>query len=183
MKTAAQVDPPPPLAPVLGPVLGILPAHLLQQEVLRRLGPTDLASLAGAGCGCAAAVAATALMQWAKRAKRTRPFPLSTLCLKEACTYAACGGNREVLEWLHNTGCPWDTDTCLLAAKGGHLKVLQWVRERGCPWDTSTCAYAARSGHLAVLQWAREHHCPWNSFTPALAASGGHLAVTVGAGA
>jgi hypothetical protein len=109
MTTAAQVDPPPPLAPVLGPVLGSLPDLVFQQEVLRRLDPRALASLAGAGRGCAAAVAATVLMQWAKRAKRTPAgslFPLPPLCLKAACSYAAHGGNREVLEWLHNTGCP-----------------------------------------------------------------------------
>jgi hypothetical protein len=69
MTTAALGDPP----PSHGPLLGSLPAHLLQQEVLRRLGPRALASLAGAGRGCAAAVAATALMQWAARSKRAGP--------------------------------------------------------------------------------------------------------------
>ena len=72
MTSAAQGDPPPP--PLLGPVLGILPAYLFQQEVLRRLNPTDIASLAEAGRGCAAAVAATVLMQWAN-ARRSH-----TLC-------------------------------------------------------------------------------------------------------
>ena len=71
MTTTAKGDPPASLP--LGPLLGNLPAHLLQQEVLRRLGPTDLASLAGAGRGCAAAVVATAIMQWAKRAKMEPP--------------------------------------------------------------------------------------------------------------
>ena len=77
MTTAAQVDPLPPPAPVLGPVLGTLPDLVFQQEVLKRLGPRDLASLAGAGRGCAAAVAATALMQWAKRTREedTAPVP------------------------------------------------------------------------------------------------------------
>ena len=163
MTTAAQVDPLPPPAPLLGPVLGSLPDLVFQQEVLRWLGPMALASLAGAGRGCAAAVAATALMQWAKREKRSQPpFPLSTLYFKEACSYAAHGGNREVVEWLHITGCPWSSKTCMLAAQGGHLEVLRWARERGCPWDTATCADAARFGHLEVLKWAREHHCPWN---------------------
>jgi hypothetical protein len=175
MTTAAQGDSSPVLP--LGPLLGTLPPHLRQQEVLRRLGPTDLASLAGAGRGCAAAVAATALMQWAKHAKRTAPGYLQRLCVQTACLHAARCGNREVLEWLHNTGCPWSSETCLLAAEGGHLKVLRWARERGCPWGTGTCAYAALSGHLRVLQWAREHHCPWDWLTPANAALGGHLAV------
>ena len=151
--------------------------------MLRRLGPTDLASLAGAGRGCATAVAATALMLWAKRANRVVPpghlarFHLPPLCLMEACSHAARGANREVLEWLHNTGCPWDAETCWMAAGGGHLTVLQWAQENGCPWNTGVCSSAARFGHMRVLQWAREHHFPWDSSTPALAAAGGHLTV------
>ena len=176
MTTAAQgapspVDPPPAPLP-LGPVLGNLPAHLLQQEVLRRLGPRALASLAGASHGCATAVAATALMQWAKRAKREAPryfaflgFPFPPLCLKKACAYAAHGGNREVLEWLHNTGCPWDAVTACAAARGGHLELLKWARQHGCPWDYWTPTRAAEGGHLAVLQWARGHGCQWISWT------------------
>ena len=176
MTTAAQVDLPPTL--LLGPVLGNLPPDLFQQEVLRRLGPTDLASLAGAGHGCAAAVAATALMQWATHAKRTAaPGYLQRLCLQSACMHAARCGNREVLEWLHNTGCPWDTATCWMAAMDGHLAMLQWAREHGCPWDAATCAHAVRSGHLRVLQWARAHHCPRNSYTCQYAAQAGHLEV------
>ena len=86
MKNATQDDHPPAL--LIGPVLGTLPADLFQQEVLRRLGPTDLASLAGAGRGCAAAVAATALMRWANRTKNAAASSgiyIPPLCLKEAC--------------------------------------------------------------------------------------------------
>jgi hypothetical protein len=171
---------------LLGPVLGTLPAHLFQQEVLRRLGPTDLASLSGAGRGCAAAVAATALMRWARRAKMTPPEHLLPrylrgfqvpLCFRKACSYAAYGGDLDALEWLHDTGCPWTVGTTCAAAGGGHLEVVKWLHNSGCPWDVTTCAYAAEGGHLRVLQWARKHHCPWNFWTPTLAARGGHLAV------
>jgi hypothetical protein len=134
MTTAADGDA--PQSALLAPLLEHLP-DLFQQEVLRRLGPTDLASLAGAGRGCAAAEAATTLMQWAKRAKMTPPghlgYHLPPLCLKEACSHAARGGNREVLDWLHNTGCPWNAVTTCAAAAGGHLDVLRWAREHGCP--------------------------------------------------
>ena len=95
MMTEAQGDPPPLV--LLAPLLEHLP-DLFRQEVLRRLGPTDLASLAGAGRGCAAAEAATALMRRAKRAKMTphgwSGYNLPSLCLKEACSYAARGGNQ-----------------------------------------------------------------------------------------
>jgi len=168
-------DPPPALQ--LGPVLGTLPADLLQQEVLRRLGPRDLASLAGAGRGCAAAVAATVLMQWAKRWRMTAPFRLERLCVRRACPYAARCGNRKVLEWLHNTGCPWDTTTACMAARFGHFSVLQWAREHHCPWDWATPANAACGGHLAVLQWAQEQDCPWDSTTCIYATTTGQLEV------
>ena len=139
MTTAALGDP--PTSPLLGPLLGSLPDLVFQQEVLKRLGPMALASLAGAGHGCAAAVAATALMQWAKHAKLTRPVQfgcyLPSLCLKEACLRAAHDGKQEVLEWLHNTGCPWDATTTFAAAGGGDLEMLQWARERGCPWNAT----------------------------------------------
>ena len=179
MTTAAQGEPPPVLP--LGPLLGSLPSDLFQAEVLRRLGPMGIASLAGAGRGCAAAVAATVLMQWAKRAKMTPPvrleYHLPPLCLKQACSYAARGGNQAALEWLHNTACPWDAVTTCAAAGGGHLEVVKWLHGHGCPWHAGTCAFAAMGGHLRVLQWAREHHCPWNSYTCQYAARAGHLEV------
>jgi len=187
MTTAAQGNPSPALP--LGPVLGTLPAHLVHTEVPGRLGPTALASLAGAGRGCAAAVAATALMRWAKFAKRAYPghvlFNLTSgrivhlppLSSKEACSYAARGGNWEVLEWLHNTGCPWDATTTCAAAAGGHLEVLKWLHNHGCPWNYMTCAYAAEGGQLTVLQWLREHGCPWDRSTCIHAAMAGQLEV------
>ena len=120
MTTAAQDDRDPPPSVLLSLLLEHLPV-LFQQEVLRRLGPTDLASLAGAGHGCAAAVAATALMQWAKHAKATfhwhTGYRRPPLCLTAACSNAARGGNQEVLEWLHTGGCPWDAwTTCAAGA-------------------------------------------------------------------
>ena len=82
-----------------------------------------------------------------------------------------------MLEWLHNTGCPWDARTCRFAAAGGYLEVLQWARAHGCPWDSLTTGWAAECGQLAVLQWAREHHCPWNEGTCMYAAVAGQLEV------
>jgi len=122
-----------------------------------------------------------ALMPWAISARMTRPwylgYRLPPLCLKEACSYAAGGGNQEVLEWLHSTGCPWNAWTACAAAAGGHLEVVKWLHNHGCPWNAWACAHAALSGHLRVLQWVREHHCPWHPLTTAWAAEGRHVAV------
>jgi len=52
-----------------------------------------------------------------------------------------------VLKWLHNTGCPWNSDTmCKSAAMAGHLDVLKWLHNTGCPWDKWTCAWPPRAG-------------------------------------
>ena len=99
------------------------------------------------------------------------------------CFYAAKGGHLEVLKWLRENGCPWDSCTCYSAAKGGHLEVLKWLRENGCPWDSNTCDFAAKGGHLEVLKWARQNGCHWDEWTCAdivcgnFAAVGGNLEV------
>ena len=169
MTTAAQVDPVPPPPPLLGPLLGSLPDLVFRQEVLRRLGPRALASLARAAHGCAAAVAATPLMQWAKHAKVAASWHLGwylpPLCLAEACSHAARGGHLEAFQWLHNTGARWDATTCSLAARGGHLEVLQWAREHGCPWNSDVCIRTASRGHLEMLQWVQANDATgevWN---------------------
>jgi hypothetical protein len=93
------------------------------------------------------------------------------------CAAAAGGGHLGVLQWARANGCAWDAYTCSSAAAGGHLGVLQWARANGCAWTAGTCSSAAAGGHLAVLQWARANGCDWNDFTCTAAARGGHLAV------
>jgi hypothetical protein len=150
--------------------------------VLRRLGPRDLASIAGVDRACAAVVAATALMQWAKEEKELPPrsclymMHAPRLSPLEACSLAAGGGHLEVLKWLHYTGCPRYPDTCAEAALGGHLEVLKWLHSTGCPWTTGTFSAAAFGGHLEVLNWLHRSGCPcWDGITCCAAARGGHL--------
>jgi hypothetical protein len=104
-------------------------------------------------------------------------FYLLPLCVRNACSHAARSGNREVLEWLHDTGCPWNAVTASASASGGHLEVLQWAREHHCPLNLWTPAWAAATGHLEVLQWLRQHGCPWTSHTCTYAAWAGQLQV------
>ena len=95
----------------------------------------------------------------------------------ETCSSAALGGHLDVLKYLHEKGCPWNSTTCECAAMGGHLEVLKYAHEQGCPWDFKTCAGAASRGHLDVLKYLHEKGCPWNELTCAFAAIGGHLDV------
>jgi hypothetical protein len=74
--------------------------------------------------------------------------------------YAAESGGLEILQWLRNAGCPWDTFTCMAAARGGKLEILQWLRIQGCPWDDFTCKEAVEQGNVELLQWAIDHGCP-----------------------
>ena len=80
-------------------------------------------------------MAATARIKRAKHAKRAAPDPwdlgyvphynFPPLCVRNTCSRAARGGHQEVLQWLHNTGCPCDVWTSYMAARGGHRKVLK----------------------------------------------------------
>ena len=89
--------------------------------MLARLGPRDLASLAGAGRACAAAVAATALMQRAK--DETDPPPAAALHIPVPLSHPLLV-------------CPCDVlTTHCRAARGGHLATLRWVWEHHCPLD------------------------------------------------
>ena len=54
------------------------------------------------------------------------------------CSEMAWNGNLELLQFLHEKGCPWDEVTCSEAAFGGHIECLKYARENGCPWDEWT---------------------------------------------
>ena len=75
---------------------------------------------------------------------------------------AAKGGHLEVVQWLRQNGCPWNSTTCYLAAKGGHLDVFKWLRDQDppCPWNEGTCTDAAWGGHRNVLEWLRDQDPP-----------------------
>ena len=91
--------------------------------------------------------------------------------VERKCSLAALGGHLHVLQFLRESGCPWDSRTC---ATGGHLEVLKWAREKQCPWHDMTLVWTVSRGHLEVLQWAREHGCPWTAATRDEAATKGY---------
>ena len=74
--------------------------------------------------------------------------------------WSATLGHLDVLQWAHESGCPWDETTCSGAARRGHLEVLQWARAHGCPWDHETLTQAASCGHMFVVEWAEAYGCP-----------------------
>ncbi|WZN63219.1 putative ankyrin repeat protein [Chloropicon roscoffensis] len=104
---------------------------------------------------------------------------LSKLWDERTCSWAAYGGQLEVMKWLRAKGCPWGEVTSNWAAEGGHLELLQWMQDQDppCPWNSSVCYNAARKGHLDVLRWARSQGCPWDDGLTCVAAKNGHLEV------
>ena len=107
------------------------------------------------------------------------------------CEQMALNGNLELLQFLHEKGCPWDEVTCDNAALNGHLECLKYAHENGCPWDERTCFWAAKRNHLECLKYARENGCPsdeeasdldwdseWNSESSSHSESGESLSST-----
>ena len=91
------------------------------------------------------------------------------------CARMALNGNVELLQFLHENGCPWDEYTCYNAAGEGHLECLKYAHENGCPWNEDTCSKAAKNGHFECLKYAHENGCPWDESTCSKAAKYGHL--------
>ena len=74
----------------------------------------------------------------------------------DACSNAAENGRLEVLQYLHENGCPWNQSTCSNAAENGHLEVLKYLHENGCPCDfeayVQSCLFIAVSNMKTNLQ-------------------------------
>jgi len=123
----------------------------------------------------------------------------------EACALAAGADDLVSLAYLHENGCPWDSNTireairsgkieCLayaqvygcpslptyeslinLAAQWGHVDVLKYLWNRGEEWDDLTMSCAASSGNLACMQYLHNAGCPWGEHACLFAVMKGSL--------
>jgi hypothetical protein len=97
------------------------------------------------------------------------------------CTNTASEGYLEVLIYLRENNCDWDSWTLAYAALGGHMNIIKLLRGNDCKyrcdWSEWTCASAARNGHLEILKWSRANGCLWNEWTCAYATENKHLEV------
>jgi len=82
-----------------------------------------------------------------------------------ACNVAASINRLDILQYLHDNGCTWTVWTITCAAEKGHLEVLRYLRQNGCDWDKFTCAFAASKNQLEVLKYLHENGCPWSSLS------------------
>ena len=96
----------------------------------------------------------------------------------EAAHQPAENGNLEMLKWLkiYSWG-GWSPYTMSFAVSGGHLEVMNWLHENGCPVGDVSCIKSLQDGNLEVLKWLREHGCSWGENGLRKAAENGHFEV------
>lgn len=85
------------------------------------------------------------------------------------CEYAAQNGHLHILKYLHDNGCPWDSETVKNAAWFGKDDCLQYALENNCPKINATCQ-AVRSKNFKCLQLLHQYECEWEYDTAELAA-------------
>lgn len=83
----------------------------------------------------------------------------------QTAAYAAEGGNKDILEFLFQTGghdleASFGTDACARAARFGRLEILKMLRETGYDWNDHVLENAARAGHLTLFKWAELNGAP-----------------------
>jgi len=72
-----------------------------------------------------------------------------------------------MVKYCVENDCPMHAgaDACSNAASNGHLDVLKYLHEHGCPWDSLTCYHAHENDHIEFLNYAIEQKCPgWRAF-------------------
>ncbi|KXZ45319.1 hypothetical protein GPECTOR_56g416 [Gonium pectorale] len=76
---------------------------------------------------------------------------------------AAINGHLHVVAWLvemPGLGVVRDDDLFKAAAVSGSVELLAWLRECGCPWNSGAFTPVAMSGCEVALEWLAERGCP-----------------------
>eukprot|EP01032_Pedospumella_encystans_P010466 gene10466-12227_t len=76
---------------------------------------------------------------------------------------AAQGGQVECIKYLHENGCPWDTDAITEAASRGFLDCVTYLHTNGCPWNTYTMKEASYNSHMKCVEYLYVNGCPWDA--------------------
>ena len=58
------------------------------------------------------------------------------------------------------------------AALSDRLDIIQFLHENGCPLSVATPGYACLAGSLESLQYGHENECPWHERVAEVAATG-----------
>ncbi|PNH08941.1 hypothetical protein TSOC_004465 [Tetrabaena socialis] len=78
---------------------------------------------------------------------------------------AAASGSIQIMEWLHERGCPWGASTFVRAVAKRNLQAMGWLHERGCPWDARAfkAATSVAVGGVELLAWLHARGCLWDA--------------------
>jgi hypothetical protein len=84
----------------------------------------------------------------------------------ELCIIAVYRSKLQLLQWLHECGCPWQVPLLLKnAAMKGHLDVLKWMYKVTGPWSAALATYvlctAAYDNRLEVVEWLYAQGAEW----------------------
>lgn len=80
--------------------------------------------------------------------------------LVDPASAAAATGQLDVLRWMLEVGCAFDSGHCACAASGNQLETLQWLRSNNVPWSGAVLHYARNGGHSVLETWAMENGAP-----------------------
>ena len=97
--------------------------------------------------------------------------------------------NVEIIEWLHDHGCPLDElvvrmavrtkleilkmvvawggeiidDDCNVATECGNLEILEYLCDNGCKLPNNVMTLAISEGHLHIVAWCRKKGVDWGA--------------------
>lgn len=84
---------------------------------------------------------------------------ISGFWYEESIAQAAFVGNFDLVKFLHEHKCPWDSTTTAAAAAGGHIEILEYLTSNKMrPFNEFTWDFAAKNGYFHVVAWAAEKH-------------------------
>ena len=69
-------------------------------------------------------------------------------------------GHYWIIDWCIENNIEWrDKYICEYAARDGKLEMLIWLREQECPWNSQVIRQAIDNKHLDILEYAIENNC------------------------
>ncbi len=79
----------------------------------------------------------------------------------ETFNLALAFGDINIIKWLHDNNCNWNSSACEYVAKNGRLDILQYLYNNGYLKHNSeyedVCNYASLGGHSDIVHWLHEN--------------------------
>lgn len=86
---------------------------------------------------------------------------VSSFISKGLCARAAARGDLEMLKWLRDYGCQWDSYTCMNSATKNSVNIVKWAILNGCPYDDVEIITSwVNARDVETVEWLLERGCP-----------------------